>query len=244
MGSTFGFSGIKRSGRVLAILSCGILTGCGIVPAAVQKTTEVALLPARVMAHSMSRDARLMSRAFEESATRVGCGMEVGAASLNRSARALSHSVERAATPPIQVHTSGRATPSRTPAARTASRSRPPQSASYTAANSPRAPQPEPAEIEPPVVDILPTSTLEQLTEDQAGLQRAAQSEAFSAPVGEEIYWEVEGRTGTAMALSEDQMGSFVCRTFVQTLTFEDETMSEGETVMCRNESSVWSAVF
>ena len=223
------------------VLSFG-LSSCGIIPAVVQKSTEVALLPVTTTANSLSRDARLMSRAFEYSATRVGRGLEVGAASLNNSARSLSYSAERTAAairqstaPPIQVYTGG--------------------TTRYDAADQPRiaATKPETASASPPQairaappsqVDILPPSVLTQLTEDQLGLQRAAQTAAFDAPVGEEIYWEIDGRTGSAVAESENPIGGFVCRTFIQTLVLEDDNVTEGETTMCRNYDGVWAASF
>ncbi len=225
----------------MTALAC-VLAGCGIIPAVVQKTTQVALLPVTTTANSLSRDARLMSRAFEYSATRVGRGLEVGAASLNNSARSLAYSTERVAvaaqqstSPPIQIHTGG--------------------TGYYDASNQQSnemigpdvtyAEPPQPVPVPPPPqVDILPPSVLAQLTEDQAGLQRAAQSEAFNAPVGEEIYWEIDGRTGSAVAESENSIGGFVCRTFLQTLVLEDENLTEGEATMCRNHSGVWTASF
>ena len=209
----------------------------------VQLTAGVAMLPARVIANSLSRDARLMSRTFEEAANRVGRGLEVGAASLNRSAQTLSYGAERTAasikqaiTPPVQIHAGSAAQ-------RTAGYQRDETRARPSGAGAAPAPA-QAINVPPPQVDILPTSVLSELTEDQAGLQRAAQSEAFSAPVGEEIYWEIDGRTGTAMTKSEDTMGSFVCRSFVQTLTLEDGSTVEGEAVMCRNDSGVWTASF
>ena len=54
----------------------------------------------------------------------------------------------------------------------------------------------------------------------------------------------MDGRTGTAMGESENAMGNFTCRTFVQTLTMEDDTLTEGETMMCRTEGGAWSASF
>jgi hypothetical protein len=90
--------------------------------------------------------------------------------------------------------------------------------------------------------DVLPAAVLARLTEDQAALQRAAQKEAFTAPVGEEIYWEDSGRTGAAMAEDETPMGSFVCRTFVQTLRLDDGGEERGTAFACRTPDGVWEA--
>ncbi len=237
------FSRAYRSSLAFKLcLACAMavaVSGCGLVPAVVQKTTQVAMLPARTVASAVSRDVRLMTRTFEYGAARVGRGLEVGSSSLSRSARTLSYNTQRVTTPPVQVHTSAaaRRAPNRT------------THAAHTQAAGALRPDasPNPAETEvppPPQVDVLPSTVLAELTEDQAGLQRAAQAEAFSAPVGEEIYWEVDGRTGSAVAESENAMGSFTCRTFVQTLTMEDDTLVEGETMMCRTEGGAWSASF
>lgn len=226
-----------------ACVIAALVSGCGIVPAMVQKTTQVAMLPARTVASAVSRDVRLMTRTFEYGAARVGRGLEVGSASLNRSARTLSYGMQRATTPPVQIHTNTAAqrTPNRTPHAsntQAAGALRP------DARNPAQESTSQATAIPTPEVDILPGTVLAELTEDQAGLQRAAQAEAFNAPVGEEIYWVVDGRTGTAMAENESAMGNFTCRTFVQTLTLEDDTFVEGDTMMCRTEGGAWSASF
>ncbi len=90
-------------------------------------------------------------------------------------------------------------------------------------------------------LDILPTAVLAQLTKDQAALQRAAQTEAFTAPLGETIFWEDSGRTGSAMAEEENAMGSFVCRTFIQTVRIT-ETEERASTLACKNPDGVWQA--
>lgn len=88
---------------------------------------------------------------------------------------------------------------------------------------------------------MLPAAVLSQLTEDQAALQRTAQKEAFTAPVGETIFWEDAGRTGSAMAEDETTMGSFVCRTFVQTVQIT-VTEERAVTHACRTSDGVWEA--
>jgi surface antigen len=99
----------------------------------------------------------------------------------------------------------------------------------------------EVAAFEQEPFDILPAAVLAQLTEDQAALQRAAQKEAFTAPVGEEIYWEDSGRTGTALTEDETPMGSFVCRTFIQTVRL-DLREERGSAFACRSPDGVWEA--
>ena len=90
-----------------------------------------------------------------------------------------------------------------------------------------------------PSLDILPKEILERLTTDQAGLQKAAQSEAMIAPVGETIFWHMDGREGTAMTESESLMGGFTCRNFVQTIALEDY-FDKATLSACRNANGAW----
>lgn len=91
--------------------------------------------------------------------------------------------------------------------------------------------------------DILPAGVLAQLTKDQAALQRAAQREAATAVVGETIFWKLEGREGTAVTESENKMGAFTCRTFVQTLKLDD-TVEKASATACRTETTGWTRSF
>ena len=92
-------------------------------------------------------------------------------------------------------------------------------------------------------INILPAAVLARLTPDQSGLQKAAQSEALKAPVGETIFWHLDGREGTAMAENEGMMGGYTCRNFVQTLALEDYFEKVSVTA-CRTENGNWTHSF
>ncbi|MBY0508962.1 MAG: hypothetical protein K2P94_02310, partial [Rhodospirillaceae bacterium] len=93
------------------------------------------------------------------------------------------------------------------------------------------------------VFDVLPKDVLGRLTEDQAGLQKAAQNVAMKAPVGETIFWHVDGREGTVTTETESVMGGFNCRTFVQTIALEDY-FDKASLTACRNASGAWMTSF
>ena len=92
-------------------------------------------------------------------------------------------------------------------------------------------------------MDILPKDVLKRLTPDQAGLQRAAQKAAMTAPVGETVFWHLDGREGTAMTENESVVGSFTCRTFIQTLAMED-TFEKAKVKACRAREGAWTQSF
>jgi surface antigen len=81
------------------------------------------------------------------------------------------------------------------------------------------------------------------LTEDQTGLQKAAQNVATTAPVGETIFWHDGGREGSAMTETESVMGGFTCRTFMQTIALEDY-FDKASLTACRNASGAWITSF
>lgn len=68
---------------------------------------------------------------------------------------------------------------------------------------------------------ILPPAVLLQLTDDQRGLQNAAQAAALDAEIGEIIEWTYEGGYGSVRALSEDSFGTLKCRNFEQIVTLD-----------------------
>ena len=87
---------------------------------------------------------------------------------------------------------------------------------------------------------ILPADSLVRLSETQAGLQNAAQSAAFDAPIGEIIEWNYEGAAGSAQATAENRFGTMQCRDFVQTLTLDGNTQS-AEASACRRGNGRWA---
>lgn len=81
---------------------------------------------------------------------------------------------------------------------------------------------------------ILPPAVLLQLSDDQRGLQNAAQSAALDAQIGEIIEWEYEGGYGSVQALSEDNFGTLRCRDFEQVITIDGVNQTATGTACAR----------
>lgn len=73
---------------------------------------------------------------------------------------------------------------------------------------------------------ILPPDVLTQLSDDQLGLQTAAQNAALDAEIGEIIEWTYEGVYGSAQALSETTLGTMRCREFEQKIVVNGDTQT------------------
>lgn len=73
---------------------------------------------------------------------------------------------------------------------------------------------------------ILPPAVLFQLSENQVGLQNAAQAAALDAEIGEIIEWTYEDGYGSVQALSEDTFGTLRCRDFEQVITLDGVSQS------------------
>lgn len=197
--------------------AAAVLAGCGVLPRVAQQTTAAAVAPITTSARVVSQNLKVASQ-----------NIAASSAAAARSARQVSR------------------TAAQTRAATQAARQRAKQAADMAKRNAAlkkqieeTKAQAEASGAEAEAFDILPEAVLAKLTVDQAALQRAAQKEAFTAPVGETIYWEDSGRTGTAMAEDENPMGAFVCRTFVQTILIDDAEQ-KGSAVACRNPDGVW----
>jgi len=97
---------------------------------------------------------------------------------------------------------------------------------------------------EQPELPILPEDTLSKLSTDQKGLQIAAQKAAFTAPVGETIFWNLDDRSGTVVAKDEHKMGETLCRSFEQSVTI-DGVPQTGHAIACKDDSTGhWSLAF
>lgn len=188
------------------------LAGCGVLPRVAQQTAAAAIAPVATTARIVSRDLRAVSQNLAASSV---------------AAERTSRQVARTA---AQTRTATHAANQRREQiARTAER------------NAAVRKQMAEDGVEPEAFDILPAAILAKLTEDQAALQRAAQKEAFSAPVGETIFWEDSGRAGTAMAEDEKPMGGFLCRTFIQTVLI-DTAEERASALACKSPDGVWEA--
>ncbi|MGE4064028.1 MAG: hypothetical protein AB7E79_11740 [Rhodospirillaceae bacterium] len=188
------------------------MSACGILPRVAQQTTAAAVSPITTTARAVSKSLEATSH-----------NMAVASAAAERASRQASMTAAQAR---AAARTAAR---QRHQAERLAERT---ASIRKQAQTSARAQE---------TFDILPAAILVQLTEGQAALQRAAQKEALTAPIGEEIYWEDSGRTGTAMAEDEKPMGGFICRTFVQSVRL-DLAEERGRAIACRNPDGVWEA--
>lgn len=196
---------------VVAIALAACLAGCGILPRVAQQTTAAAIAPVATTARIVSRDLVAVSK-----------NIAASSAATARTARQVSASAAQA---------------------RAASRAAEQQRAQVVRAakrNAAVAKQVRKSDVPEPF-DVLPPAVLAQLSKDQAALQQAAQREAFTAPIGETIYWENEGRTGSAMAEDETSLGGFICRTFVQTVAISDSE-ERASTLGCKNSDGVWQA--
>jgi surface antigen len=95
-----------------------------------------------------------------------------------------------------------------------------------------------------PDLPMLSDEVLAKLTEDQRGLQKAAQKVALTAPVGETIFWDNEGRSGTVLVKDEHKMGESVCRSFEQSVTI-DGVDEKGHGIACKDtDSGRWALAF
>jgi len=203
----------RRAACTTAVVAALALAGCGVIPRLAHQTTAAAIAPVASTARVVSANLRATSANLAASSARSAA-----------TARQISRETAR---------TRAATNAARARASRTA------QIAKQNAATREALKERMDVQGTDPPFDILPAAVLTQLSTDQAALQRLAQEEAFTAPVGETIFWEDGARTGTAMAESENVMGSFACRTFVQTVTI-DAIEQRADALACRNPDGVW----
>ena len=87
---------------------------------------------------------------------------------------------------------------------------------------------------------ILPPAVLAGLSEDQLGLQNAAQRVALDGEVGEIIDWTYEGVTGSVTVESEHTLGALRCREFTQTIS-KDGATAEAKGTLCERGMGQWA---
>jgi len=196
----------------IVVVAAACVASCGILPRVARQTTAAAISPIASTARTVSQDLRIVSQ-----------NMAASSAASAQTARQVSLATARART------------------ASQAMQQRRAQTAHIAKQNAAMTKQAKADGTPSEPLDILPTEVLSQLTKDQAALQRAAQAEAFTAPVGETIFWEDGGRTGSAMAETENAMGSFLCRTFVQTIKIT-ESEERASTLACKSPDGIWQA--
>jgi len=96
------------------------------------------------------------------------------------------------------------------------------------------------------ILEVLPPELLNQLTEGQLTLQAIVQADALEGPGKETVFWEYEGRAGTATSEEPHRMGSFTCRVLVETLKLEDasEEATESRATACKTDTTGWTLSF
>jgi hypothetical protein len=201
-----------RSRLLIAVVASALVAGCGILPRVAQQTTAAAIAP-------VASTARVVSRSLEATSRNLAAS----SLAAQRTSRQVAMKTSQAKS-----------------AARAASQRRK-EAERLTKRNQKITEHLAESEVKPEPFDVLAPAVLAQLSVDQAALQRAAQQEAFDAPVGETIFWEDSGRTGTAMAEDEKPMGSFVCRTFLQTVRL-DVNEESGRLLACKSPDGVWES--
>ena len=212
--------GFKNLPRLICIGLCtSVVAGCGIVPMVAQQTTAAALAPFTTAAQATNATMQTLGRGMT--------AMSAQTAQTTRQIQIANNNARYYRPQPQPVSYQTPRAPTRSARTNSSSKNR--------AAKTKDAGKPS--------LDILPKEILERLTTDQAGLQKAAQSEAMLAPVGETIFWHMDGREGTAMAESESLMGGFTCRNFVQTIALEDY-FDKATVSACRNANGAWIQSF
>jgi len=228
-----GFLGTSKHIAVLAA-ACA-LAGCGVAAQAVGTTTSAALAPMASMARQANQGLTTMDRTMSTvgrttTALTRDVASTAGITTRNVNSMANYYAPRRVTTPRTSYK------PAPTP--------------SYKSVKQPKMTKEQKDAIEKsktmkqPDIDVLPEETLSKLTEDQLGLQHAAQQEAFTAPIGEEIFWDLEGRSGTVVAEHENTLGETLCRSFAHTVTI-DEEKREKKAVACKDQSTGrWALAF
>lgn len=96
------------------------------------------------------------------------------------------------------------------------------------------------------ILEVMPPELLDQLTNDQLTLQSMIQADALEGPGGETVFWELDGRAGTAVAEEPHRMGGFTCRALTETLKMAeaDAEATQATATACRTEATSWTLSF
>lgn len=96
------------------------------------------------------------------------------------------------------------------------------------------------------ILEVLPPELLDQLSDDQLILQSIVQTDALDGPGEETVFWELDGRAGTALAEEMHQMGGFTCRDIVETIKLAetDTEATQSRATACRTEATSWTLSF
>lgn len=134
--------------------------------------------------------------------------------------------------------------PARSPqrtATRQASTSRATKAAAQKAKQPPRKMTKERSEI----LEVLPPEVLDQMTKDELILQSIVQLDALDGPGKEVVFWDLNGRAGTAFADAPHNTGGFKCRMVTETIKLDDSGEAiESKATACKTESTAWTLSF
>jgi hypothetical protein len=95
------------------------------------------------------------------------------------------------------------------------------------------------------ILEVMPPELLDQLTKDELILQSIIQLDALDGPGKEVVYWDLNGRAGTASAEEATTHGGFKCRVITETLKLDDSgEATESKATACKTESTSWTLSF
>jgi hypothetical protein len=205
---------------VAAAVAAGGLAACAAVPSLVGATSQAALAPVSNIAQAMNYGLQTIDHTVGTVATSA----RTTSTTLASSSQIVSNTATDLQGVPVAMPTTSYQAPSLTKAQKDAIE------------KARKAPQPE--------LPVLPKETLDSLSVDQRGLQDAAQREALNGPLGETLFWDNEGRSGTAVAEAEHMFGDARCRAFIETVTIDGKTI-EGRATACKDDDkSRWMLAF
>jgi surface antigen len=204
-------------GRLVLLVASVALAGCGVAATAVGTASQAALAPVA----EIVREANMGLRTIDHTASTIAASSKTTARTVEQTARAAR-----------KYQAAVRRQPPPKPARPLKLTRRQKQAI----AKSKKATQPD--------IVVLPEATLATLSEDQRGLQTAAQKAALTAPVGEVIFWDDNGRSGSASTSEESKLGTTICRTFEHEVTI-DGAKAEGRAHACLDtETGLWQTAF
>ncbi len=95
------------------------------------------------------------------------------------------------------------------------------------------------------ILEVMPPELLDQLTKDELILQSIIQLDALDGPGKETVFWDLNGRAGTAFAEDPTTTGGFKCRVITETLKMDDSgEATESKATACKTESTAWTLSF
>jgi surface antigen len=232
---------------VCAASSACILGGCGVVPDLVGSTAQAALSPFSTLASQATYGLQVATPLVQSASSVATSTATTAASTVNSSVQTAAYYVPL---PSGGYSTSSYSAPSysspSSSSSSSASTSSSSSSSSSTGLTNDQIAAIQKAQKSPQQdLPVLPKETMKALTEDQRGLQIAAQHAALKDPVGETLSWDDEGRSGTAVAEDERHLGdSMLCRSWVETVTI-DGKKTTGHATACRDgEKGHWVLAF